>query len=112
MNKQAFLTFTEKPVPLETPMGQFFLRHWSVAEREEYSNWFNKHKEQMAEVEARAIVMTICDEDGNKVFDGKDIPAIRQMPATVLDGIFEACVKHNSADKPAISAAQEIEKKD
>ena len=80
--------------------GDVFVRTLSGQERDmfEQSMMEGKGKNRdmnMKNIRARLAVLTICTEDGTRLFEAKDVDALGKKSAAALDRIFSVSQKLN-----------------
>ncbi len=73
--------------------GSVFVRGMTGAERDKFESSIieQRGKDQrvnMANVRAKLAFMTICDENGNRLFDEKDVQSLSQKSAAALQRVF------------------------
>lgn len=66
-----------------------------------------KNYEDTPKIRFLACVLGICDKDGNRIFEEKELDMIAQMPAIVVDRLSEVIFRLNGLDKKKI---EELEK--
>jgi len=78
--------------------GHVFVRVMTGRERDAFEASITaggKEKTNMVDFRARFAVMVICDEEGERLFDAKDIDALTKKSAAALDRVFEVGKKIN-----------------
>lgn len=116
LNKQDILQARDVKIEqVEVPEwgGTVFVRSLSAAERgliEEAAAKFkeSKGKDSFARTfTVKFASLTICDEDGNRLFDDKDIAALQQKNAAAVARVAEAAQKLSGFTKEDM---EELEK--
>lgn len=93
---------TVKDVP---HWGDVFIKTCSAGKRDEIEA--AHHLNPFSNVRARFVVASVCDESGKLVFTDKDIPAVSDLSALIVDPVFTAVVKLNGITKDDV---EELEK--
>jgi len=80
--------------PVTVPgLGSCFVRAMSAGERDEFEVAHAKGKSR--DFRARLVACTVCDEDGELVFQPADIPALSALPAATLQQLVVAATEVN-----------------
>ncbi|MDB5297301.1 MAG: hypothetical protein JWO31_3284 [Phycisphaerales bacterium] len=112
LTKAAFLSaltsFRREHVAL--PDGStVYVRELSAADRNELVATATAAKEDGGKVsgfQVRAVVLTACDADGNRLFGDADTAAVSAGPASVIDVVFGAAAKLNGMTAKEDDAAK------
>jgi hypothetical protein len=66
-----------------------------VCLRDQWDAWQieNEGAARYANIRARLLVLTICDEQGARLFTDKDIDIVSSMPAQTIDRLWDASCK-------------------
>ena len=80
--------------------GSIFVRTWTGGERDLFDQSVLKNKtsdEQvnMSRMRAKIAVLSICDENGNRLFEDGDEEAVSKKSAHALDKVMEVSSKLN-----------------
>jgi hypothetical protein len=93
--------------PITVPgLGSCFVRAMSAGERDEFEVAHSKGKSR--DFRARLVACTVCDENGDLVFQPADIPALSALPASTLQPLVAMAVEVNrlsEADVADLEAA-------
>lgn len=46
----------------------------------------------------KLVILTLCDENGKRIFDNSDIATVNALPASVVNKIYNLAVEINSLD--------------
>lgn len=85
---------------LEVPEwgGAVILREWGLPERGAFVELMEKQRsgeKSMADAMAMCVVLSVVDEDGNRLFSEKDIPIISRKSGKAAERIFKAAMSLN-----------------
>src|SRR5204862_7582190 len=80
--------FPREEIDLPELAGSVFVRSMSAGQRDRLENAFLKSPGQ--HVRARVAAYCLCDEKGDPLFSEADLPALSDLPASVLDRVYEA----------------------
>lgn len=97
MDKETFLNLCVVPPvvePVDTPQGRFYVRMMTAGQRDRFAEEHDANPNR--NFRARVILATACDEEGKLLFTARDIPAISEVPANVIDPIIRAATRLNS----------------
>jgi hypothetical protein len=75
--------------------GDVCLREITAGQRDQWDAWQieNEGAARYANIRARLLVLTICDEQGARLFGDKDIDIVSSMPAQTIDRLWDASCK-------------------
>ena len=93
------IVIEEVPVPIWG--GSVLVRGLSGTDRDAFEQSVVEGKKMnIANIRARLCAKTICDTDGNRLFDDSDVIALGNKSASALNTVFEAAQRLNgmSAD--------------
>ena len=81
-------------VPVPEWGGEVYIKGMSGIERDAFEASVieqkgNKQKINMANVRAKLAAQTLCDEDGNRLFNDADIKELGKKSASALQRVFE-----------------------
>lgn len=79
--------------------GSVVIRVMSGTERDRFESEFVGGNKNVEMVRAKLVAKCLCDEEGNRLFNEQEIPALGEKSAAVLDRLFTACMKHNRFTK-------------
>jgi len=103
LNKKSILQCDDLPKELVSVPewdGDVFVRTLSGTERDMFEQSMMEGKGKNREINlknirARLAVLTICTEDGTRLFEAKDVDALGKKSAAALDRIFSVSQKLN-----------------
>lgn len=76
--------------------GAIYLKVMSVGERDSYENeWVKSKLTGMDNFRTRFLVRTICDVQGNRLFENKDIPKLMEKSAAVMGSLWDTSMSLN-----------------
>lgn len=81
--------FTVEPV--QTPLGTTYVRTMTAGEKDD----FDFHATRDGKFRCRLILLCCCDKDGKHEFGNKDLPALDELPLTVVEPIVDAAMRLN-----------------
>ncbi len=89
-----------------------YVRSFSAAERSKLEVLGARFREtknydDTPKLRLLTVALSLCDEQGTRMFDESELDLIAQLPAVVVDRIFEAAGRINGLDA---KKAQELEK--
>jgi hypothetical protein len=115
LTAQQILAASDLPPPrrVEVPEwgeGAYVLvRTLTANQRDEWENWISKarHRDNIVGIRAKLCVLAICDEQGNRIFDDKQMAELGSKSVVPIDRIWDA-----ARDANALSAkdVKELEK--
>lgn len=78
--------------------GEVYVKGLTGAERDKFESGMieNRGKDQkvnLANIRAKLASLSICDEDGKRLFTESDVQALSQKSATALQRVFEVAQK-------------------
>lgn len=74
-------------------------------ERDAFEDAYTENK--MRAFRVRFLVLTLCDESGERLFDDKEIDELGKKSSVVINRLFEASWKHNAFSNEAVDALGE-----
>ena len=102
LGKAAILAADDKKmVDYEVPEwgGSVKLRVMNGTERDRFEGEFVNNNKSVEMVRAKLVAKCLCDDQGNRLFDEKEIPQLGEKSAAVLDRLFSECMKLNRFTK-------------
>jgi hypothetical protein len=76
--------------------GAIHLRVMSVGERDAYENeWVKSKLTGMANFRTRFLARTICDAQGNRLFEDKDVEILSKKSAAVMGRLWDESMSLN-----------------
>ena len=86
--RDVLLSVRPKLRALDVPeWGRVWVRQWSGQERAEFRKAYQAEDKESSRLDAVMLVMSVCDEQGNRVFDMSDVDRILCLPASILDSV-------------------------
>jgi hypothetical protein len=75
--------------------GDVCLREITAGQRDQWDAWQieNEGAARYANIRARLLVLTICDEHGVRLFADNDIAVVSGLPAMSIDRLWDASCK-------------------
>jgi hypothetical protein len=75
--------------------GDVCLREITAGQRDQWDAWQieNEGAARYANIRARLLVLTICDEQGARLFADNDIAVVSGLPAMSIDKLWDASCK-------------------
>jgi hypothetical protein len=75
--------------------GDVCLREITAGQRDQWDAWQIEHDgaARYANIRARLLVLTICDEQGVRLFADNDIAVVSGLPAMSIDKLWDASCK-------------------
>ena len=99
LNKEAILSADDlKQEVIQVPewKGEVIIRTMTGEERDAFdSEMIRDDKKSFKNIRARFLSLIICDEQGNRLFDDKEITQLGKKSAAALDRLFSAGQKLN-----------------
>ena len=99
LNKEAILSADDlKQEIIQVPewKGEVIIRTMTGEERDAFdSEMIRDDKKSFKNIRARFLSLIICDEQGNRLFDDKEIAQLGKKSAAALDRLFSAGQKLN-----------------
>ncbi len=88
-----------------------FVRQFSAADRGKLETMGVQFKEgkqydKVPRVRFLTVALSLCDEQGSRLFTDAEIDEIGKMPASVVDRIFERAAELNALSKKAVEDAE------
>lgn len=84
--------------------GSVFIKTMTGTQRDTFESEFNRLG--IINARARLAILTVCDAEGNPLFDAKDLLDLGAKSGAALDRIFTAAMKLNRMGKEDIEALE------
>ena len=117
--RDAFFGMGQVPVKqVETEGGTIYVRGMTAKERSEYDAQFRlasgkTNRKKQLQARSLMLVQHCEDENGNKLFTDDDIPALEQMPVSVVEPLVDAaCVVSGMTSEEVDKSAKNSEEAD
>jgi len=100
LNRESILQTNDLPSELVSVPewgGEVYVRTLTGTERDAFEQALSgkKNKPNLDNVRARFAVLTICDENGKRLFSDGDVKALGEKSASALDRVFEVASRLN-----------------
>ena len=85
-----------------------WLRGWSGKERAAFQQAYSQAKtdEEVANLSGLVVALTVCNDQGQRIFQIEDVELLNEKSATALDRVVNAALQHNGITKTAIEDAK------
>lgn len=106
---------TDKPklesVVLAEPIGTVYVKVMTGSERDQFESWLSdsdKRKDRIdsPEMRAKLLVLTLCDEEGKRLFSKTDVGVLGSLPYPVIEPAVTLAAKLNKLGKEEAEAAE------
>lgn len=84
--------------------GSVHVRTMTAGERDRFE--LSTHQADRADIRARVVAYSACDESGALLFSEADVPALAALPFPTLQPLFEAGLELNKFSTDDIDAAE------
>ena len=109
LSKKAILaakdTKLKGPVAVPEWGGDVYFRTISGLERDQFEDAYSEQK--MKAFRARFLVLTISDENGERLFGDNEVEALGQKSSVVINRLFDEAWQHNAFTQEAVDALGE-----
>lgn len=109
LNKKAILAAKDAKIegPIHVPEwgGDVFIRTISGSERDSFEDSYAEQK--MKAFRVRFLVMTLCDEAGERLFEDKESDELGKKSSVVINRLFDKAWQHNAFTQEAVDALGE-----
>jgi hypothetical protein len=85
--------------------GDVYVKTLSGTERDSFEEAYSENK--MKQFRARFLVLTLCDDSGNRLFEDSDVSGLGDKSSVVLNRLFEAAWGHNGFTNEAVESLGE-----
>jgi hypothetical protein len=93
------------PVPVPEWGGDVYVKTLSGTERDAFEEAYSEQK--MKSFRARFLVLTLCDDKGQRLFEDGDVTEIGKKSSVVINRLFEIGWKHNAFTNEAVESLGE-----
>ena len=82
--------------------GDVHCKTLSGTERDQFEEAYSQNK--MKAFRARFLVLTLCDESGERLFGDNEVDALGKKSSIVINRLFEKAWDHNAFSNAAVEA--------
>jgi hypothetical protein len=93
------------PIPVPEWGGDVFVKTLSGTERDAFEDAYAENK--MKAFRCRFLVLTLCDEDGDRLFGDGDVAELGKKSSLVINRLFEKAWDHNAFTTQAVDGLGE-----
>ena len=109
LTKEAILAADD--LPRETVLvpewgGDVYVRTMSGTDRDAFEASLLEKDGRMENVRARLVALTLCDSQGDRLFDDSEIAALGRKSARALDRVFSVAQRLNGIGVDQVDAAK------
>lgn len=95
MLREELLGLTRKSVVVETEKGNIIVKELTAGEAGKYDNSLYTFKNGKPSInrenaKEKLVIASCYDEEGNKLFELKDIELVKSLPTSLVDRLFSA----------------------
>ena len=109
LSKAAILKANDTKLSAAIPVpewgGDVYVKTLSGTERDSFEEAYAESK--MKQFRARFLVLTLCDESGERLFDDSDVEELGKKSSVVINRLFEASWGHNAFTNEAVESLGE-----
>lgn len=98
-------TKVSDPIPVPEWGGDVRVKTLSGTERDAFEDAYSQNK--MKQFRCRFLVLTLCDDGGERLFADGDVDALGQKSSVVINRLFEAAWSHNAFTTQAVESLGE-----
>jgi len=98
-------TKLSEAIPVPEWGGDVFVKTLSGTERDAFEEAYSEQK--MKSFRARFLVLTLCDDKGQRLFEDSDVAEIGKKSSVVINRLFEESWKHNAFTNEAVESLGE-----
>lgn len=94
LNREQLLA-QARPKIIEVPVpewgGTIHLRDITAGQRDQYDGYQidQQGQQKYTDFRARLLILSICDQDGNRLFTDSEVSTISSLPAHVVDRLWD-----------------------
>lgn len=97
LNRDSFLNISKPvPVPVETEMGNVFVKAMTVAQRTQYDLLVNGDESRVRQA---LIICCVCDENGTPLFSNEDFDAVADLEGSAIEPVVLKALSINFLDR-------------
>jgi len=93
------------PIPVPEWGGEVLVKTLSGTERDWFEDGYAQSK--MKQFRARFLVLTLCDESGERLFADNEVDSLGKKSSIVINRLFEAAWEHNAFTPAAVQTLGE-----
>lgn len=111
MRDELLKSFSNPPVaPVRFCGKDLYVKKMTGRERDKFETSRYRHAGDkfildLDNTRAKLVTLTLCDENGKRIFNDIDVDRVGDLDADELDRAYEASVKLNGLDKSAVEDA-------
>jgi hypothetical protein len=98
-------TKLSEALPVPEWGGEVYIKTLSGTERDAFEDAYAENK--MKAFRCRFLVLTLCDDAGQRLFEDGDVGELGQKSSVVINRLFEAAWKHNAFTNEAVESLGE-----
>jgi len=98
-------TKLSEAIPVPEWGGDVFCKTLSGTERDAFEEAYSEQK--MKSFRARFLVLTLCDDKGQRLFEDGDVTEIGKKSSVVINRLFEIGWQHNAFTNEAVESLGE-----
>lgn len=106
LSKAKILAATDTKVSEAIPVpewgGDVHCKTLSGTERDQFEEAYSQNK--MKAFRARFLILTLCDESGERLFGDNEVDALGKKSSIVINRLFEKAWDHNAFTNEAVEA--------
>lgn len=87
-------------IPVPEWGGEVFIKTLSGTERDAFEDAYSESR--MKQFRVRFLVLTLCDDSGERLFADGDIDALGKKNSVVINRLFDTAWKHNALTPEAV----------
>ncbi len=89
-------------IPVPEWGGDVYIKTLSGTERDAFEDAYSESR--MKQFRVRFLVLTLCDDSGERLFGDSDIDELGKKNSVVINSLFDAAWKHNALTNEAVES--------
>jgi hypothetical protein len=89
-------------IPVPEWGGDVYIKTLSGTERDAFEDAYSESR--MKQFRVRFLVLTLCDDSGERLFGDSDIDELGKKNSVVINRLFDAAWKHNALTNEAVES--------